>query len=135
MRDLKFRVWSNDGNCWLGYDGANVLDLVYSAQYGAFFFDNDVCDIPKDSVWCQYTGLRDRSGKEIYEGDIISLPGHHNIFGIVEWGRDGWITRWDENTARVRRERWLDGLPANMSVTQEIIGNIYENGDLLKGSK
>ena len=80
----------------------------------------------------QFTGLLDRNGKEIYEGDVIEAPGWMSgrnfpqsdngaIFEIV-WSTDSW---------RARRVGRLTQYQFSLLDLPEIIGNIYENPELL----
>ncbi|MEC0232685.1 YopX family protein [Paenibacillus alba] len=65
----------------------------------------------------QWTGLTDRNGKEIYEGDIMTA---HGLNGIVKWIDAGWRVEWktyDSYLLQVRHG--------------EVIGNIYENLELI----
>lgn len=91
----------------------------------------------------QYTGLRDKSGREIYEGDIVvkhDYPFHsegmRNYIGIVNWAYAAWYYDLQPVSDRVRGAAVGgmmddDGLEGS---DFEIIGNTYENPELLEVS-
>ncbi len=106
MRQIKFRAW--------------VPELKQISV-----FDEGELYSPKGWEIMQFTGLLDKNGKEIYEGDV------------VEWGQpygDGMERRmvhevqWIENGFWLRMENGENYLPNEIYV----IGNIYENPELLK---
>lgn len=70
----------------------------------------------------QYTGLHDKNGKEIYEGDVVT-NGDKNIKYIVEWYDTGLRARQYNNKSYIGLEYWKDVL--------EVIGNMYDNPELL----
>ncbi len=112
MRDIKFRVWNKTNMKWVGFGVYDGLHEDYVKEH---------C-----SEIMQYTGLKDKNGKEIYEGDIISYKD----------GRVCEIT-WHEHTASFdSRGLTSNGIPRPLNdrphILCEVIGNIYENPELLK---
>jgi len=70
----------------------------------------------------QFTGLKDKNDKEIYEGDII------NTNTIIKFNeKTGNFSCWSE-----REKDWVSRDYINLSYNREVIGNIYENKELLK---
>jgi len=124
MRKIKFRMW-------------DTYNKKMIPERGGFYLGSPASEVAggPDYPVMQYTGLKDRNGKEIYEGDIVkalvSLKDEaiyamqHNTINLVE--------------AIAKVEYWppsfeLDFgfMRVNLSSSCEIIGNIYENPELLK---
>lgn len=125
MRQIKFRAWDEINNL-MHYDDVpedkiKTHDLVWSIGM--------MC-----GSLMQYTGLKDKNGKEIYEGDIVQLPD--------DWEEYGWMA------CEKREVFFLDGgfrlKPKPIKPRPhgrghwieeghylEVIGNIYQNPDLL----
>ena len=114
MREIKFRMYYKDKLI-------EELTLEEIADKCEFHWD------PERVKVCQYTGLKDKNGKEIYEGDIFvvpSLPWRH----LVEWEHGCWMATQINNSRRSRPD--VRSLFSAGSI-YEVIGNIYENGDLI----
>lgn len=109
MREIKFRAW-RDNNWLLKSNGSNVYELS-DMEEGYF---------TKEVQWMQYTGLVDKNGKEIYEGDICKAP--------HDFGPGGWHERTFE--VKYHNEHGYQWNYWDLSKI-EIIGNIYEQGHLL----
>lgn len=149
-REIKFRVWDKkknkmiypDGKKWgfplgssfLGVGTNSILiispdgDLVKHSKG-----DNDIrpdCEVVnEDFILMQFTGLLDKNGKEIYEGDVMTDKTRPNR----DWVRV-WIV-WDESQARwALEDNRKDGEFSINYRNWEIIGNIYENPELLKSN-
>lgn len=111
MREIKFRAW-RDGRAIqvsdIDFVNGHVYGLCFDIQEGE---DMSMCRI---STLEQFTGLKDKNGKEIYEGDIIES---HGLQGKI-WYR--------EDTARFACSPDVYGIEDAV-----IVGNIHENPELL----
>jgi len=77
------------------------------------------------SDWQQYTGLKDKNGKEIYKGDVVEgnpIGWTQTLINDVKWIKDGWYVG--------KKRLWEDFFGV-----VKVIGNIYENPELLDSSK
>jgi hypothetical protein len=114
MREIKFRAWdksSSEMRDWDFYTG-----IPYTLND---FFDND-----KELIPMQCTGLKDKNGKEIYDGDIYKQKWSGQvIIGKIVYG----------DMARYWLEPCESYYIGVIKITGEIIGNIYENPELVEG--
>lgn len=158
MREIKFRawdsekklmffadelknLWSQDNEFWEGKADRPHIIAIKQAYYGKDYETTITPD--NDNQLLQYTGLHDKNGVEIYEGDILKFKDHEGI-GYID-GKE--VSHW-ANIGKVYWDSGWSGNPdAQFNCTQhgsndqptwwkcsekEVIGNIYENEDLLK---
>lgn len=130
MCSLKFRVWSLEQNTYRYKFPYNSLGQFYVSESGKIFSDFGNTVAPeveqKNFIVEQYTGLKDKNGEEIYEGDIIS--NHNGKLATVFY----------DEASSAYRFKWLD-VPVSDFLywfnVDRVIGNIHENPELLKEEK
>lgn len=130
MREIKFRVWI-----------IAKKQMLYDSGYPQTGFDGETAPKHGNHIWMEYTGLKDAKGREIYEGDILSLnvpaqSGKIVANTVVRWHETlgYWDCRWQQNR-ETGRSYSLSKATRRMrehEATIEVIGNVYENSDLLK---
>ena len=123
-REIKFRAWDKTNKCW--------LKSIYIAQDG-WIMDNNIDD-GRDDVDIQlFTGLKDKNGKEIYEGEILENKIEEMIISVY-WDMTGANWKFNEYSDRmddgVGRGNW--DFKMGVAKNSKAIGNIHENKDLLK---
>ena len=134
MIKLKFRAWNKEWGKMI-YSSNN--ELCEKREWYPFCFEIGFSHYPhnlENTIIMQYTGLHDKNGKEIYEGDIIKDLEWDNgnyLIGVVKWDDDRYVVcgRGIKQTSDHIRESY------NFCFSEKhfsVIGNIHENPELLE---
>ncbi len=131
MREIKFRVFTWDTR-YPNYEHKNymldVLSINFETNKIMIPYKIDECrevNIKEENLTLmQYTGLKDKNGKEIYEGDFVKVHDNgHDFLTEVKWDKAGFVI--------FLESKWFVSMIYNSIERIEIIGNIYENPNLL----
>ena len=136
-REIKFRGKDIASNKWLFGDLRHHKDDMCIFEHGG----NKGEQVKPETVG-QFTGLKDKNGQEIYEGDVIKTAFDTRAFGVVTWNEDGYFfidmdfgkhdnANCEYSTLGRMLRVQIDGKPIDI----EIIGNIHENPELMKGGR
>lgn len=147
MREIKFRVWQKDKKVMMDVKDYDFESKeIWAENITGAWYKDDELEI------MQYTGLKDKNGKEIYEGDIVRCRVNDNsVKGDEAYAldKDGFGLECVKKTVNYKIEFWnslynygyrVKSGRTNFMINQgtilnmdaEVIGNIYENPELLE---
>lgn len=130
MREIKFRAWEKESMRWANWD---EIGITSSKQVGPTTFRPDWNDTRKEFSFQLFTGLLDKNGEEIYEGDILQYSAivlsnkkevRRDTFAQVVWSGMGFFLK-------AFSEHWFSPQLTEMWV----IGNIHETPELLSSKE
>lgn len=126
MKGFKFRVWDIERECYL--DETELAGITPDGKYILYIEEEEISklEIEGNYILEQYTGLKDKNGKEIYEGDIVEYTtcyygNEKRHRKVVEW------KEWDSDDFGEPHNLGY----SNLSECMEVIGNVHENADLM----
>ena len=112
-REIKFRAWQDN-------------EMLYQEKDHIYGIKEFIDKLYIDCDFMQYTGLKDKTGKEIYYDDLININGFSGNFRVIL----------DDNSQSPRIDKDPGYfLTKQMQLVFKIIGNIYESPELLKENK
>ena len=148
-REIKFRIYETDEKQMFYQEDIDYIDInneiAYINQDGGGY-DYLIDFVYGDGKLMQYTGLKDKNGKEIYDGDILrckclkkckldscaeKVIQYKN--SIIEWWESGCNLGY---RLRDSKGKTMMIKPTHLRTMEvEVIGNIYENPELLEGER
>lgn len=142
-REIKFRAWDNE-NKYMVISKQGVFTALRNSmnivrQDNGYYNDGDLLKPNKEKyILMQYTGLDDKNGKEIYEGDIVLLdcyyyeePAFDGEFKVIYDDINGmWLLVDLEDKENIYT---FENIRGYYKTEIEVIGNMYDNPELLGG--
>lgn len=137
MREIKFRVWHKNAkrflkSCDCGPDETYWFGMIDNPLKVCEMYCSEFVDYCKPVEIQQFTGLKDKNGVEIYEGDILYCvddfaDDQHSAFFTVIWDKYRWAFQMKGDEKYGGGHGWLE-----VNKDCKVSGNIFENPELLE---
>lgn len=126
MREIKFRAWDKENKKMMKVSSLSLENKEIAVrENGTYHFFR-----MQNLELMQYTGLTDKNDTGIYEGDILFFRDENTKY-VVVWQDAAFIIKSIEIRKYSEKMCWLD----DTEICCEIVGNIYENKNLLEENK
>jgi uncharacterized phage protein (TIGR01671 family) len=127
MRKFKFRAWDASDR--------EMVDMLFTDPDGWFIGFFDGANEGKNNVLMQFTGIKDKNGIDIYDGDIVRVESNGSKFAVeyVDNAMQFVFTKEIGNKDALSIKLSNDREKRKKQVeTLEVVGNVYENPELLE---
>lgn len=146
MREILFKAKRIDNGEWIVGCLINLDDDTYRIATSCLQNEADelllVCSYEVDpSTICQFTGLTDKNGQKIWENDVVKCIDKNSdseFIAVVEFGNPNSFYSWGYQLKHIKGDEpnldillWID--MEETGATCEVIGNLFDNPELLKG--
>ena len=128
MREICFRAWNATEKCWVYENIQDICEAIYFGDTSSLSLNCSVMNDVQLKHYCLDTGLKDKNGKAIFDGDLIQWKYERLL--EVQWGSVGWVLfgtifkRWGKTCSEANTQGYTK--------ESEILGNKIENPELLK---
>lgn len=137
-REIKFRAWDKTSKAMINdYAKVGMYGELTTETFHDSAYTQNRCP---NLILMQFTGLRDKNGVEIYEGDILATsqpienhPDDYDVWGKEDFGLT--VVEWNAERAAFSGSSWFpehDGDSVYQLGFVGVIGNIYENPELIE---
>ncbi|MCH4164971.1 MAG: YopX family protein [Lentilactobacillus diolivorans] len=144
-RKIKFRAWDKNKKRMLHVYRISFDGPIEGAQVHCYLDDREAEGSKEysydgdDLTLEQFTGLKDKNGKDIYEGDILAwhsnfyIKYEHHWVGLVVYRGAGFAAQ--DSPKSYSSSEWLECACQKDANLVEVVGNVHEDGQLLEADK
>lgn len=123
-REILFRGKRQDYGVWV--EGYYMHNFWNDGGDTIHFPDGGCCEIISETLG-QYTGLTDKNGRKIFEGDIVGDAEEGRLYKMI-WSQENMRYYIEDENG----EQW--DFDSNYSISLEVVSNVFDNPELLRGA-